>query len=123
MRECRGADPVVRCRRRHVRKAYSVTTARRPLRRARSRPPDIRRDSPEKRLLWGRMRRIVLAVICLAVAVPAIAVAANPQKGGHYTGKSKPILGVKQAHDLDPRVERRHAPARSATAAIVAARP
>lgn len=39
------------------------------------------------------MRRIGLAVICLAVAVPAIAVAADPQKGGRYTGKSKPILG------------------------------
>src|SRR5688572_17315633 len=49
------------------------------------------------------MRRIVLAVICLAVAVPAIAVAANPQKGGHYTGKTKPILGFKK-HTISIRV-------------------
>ena len=38
----------------------------------------------------------MLAVLCLAVAVPAIAVAADPQKGGRYTGKSKPILGSKK---------------------------
>jgi hypothetical protein len=49
------------------------------------------------------MRRIALAVLCIAVAVPAIAVAANPQKGGRYTGKSKPILGFKR-HTVSIRI-------------------
>lgn len=45
----------------------------------------------------------MLAVLCLAVAVPAIAVAADPQKGGRYAGKSKPILGYKK-HTVSIRV-------------------
>ncbi len=39
------------------------------------------------------MKRIALAVLCLAIAAPALAGAANPRKGGHYVGKSRPLLG------------------------------
>ena len=49
------------------------------------------------------MRRIVIALMCLAVSAPAIAIAASPRKGGHYTGKSKPLLGTKR-HTVSIRV-------------------
>lgn len=42
-------------------------------------------------------------MLCLVVAVPAIAVAANPQKGGLYRGKSKPLIGYKR-HTVSIRV-------------------
>ena len=42
-------------------------------------------------------------ILCLVVAVPAIAVAANPRNGGRYTGKSKPILGAK-GHTVSIRI-------------------
>jgi hypothetical protein len=42
-------------------------------------------------------------MLCLAVAVPAVAFAANPQNGGRYTGKSKPLLGAKR-HTVSIRV-------------------
>jgi hypothetical protein len=49
------------------------------------------------------VRRIVLALLCVAVTLPAIAVAASPRKGGHYTGKSTPLLGTKR-HTVSIRV-------------------
>ena len=49
------------------------------------------------------MRRIALALLCVAVAVPALADAANPRKGGRYVGKSKPILGAKR-HTVSIRI-------------------
>ncbi|HZO58265.1 MAG TPA: hypothetical protein VFB51_01095 [Solirubrobacterales bacterium] len=49
------------------------------------------------------MRRIVTALLCVAVAVPGIAVAAAPRKGGHYTGKSTPLLGSKR-HTVSIRI-------------------
>ena len=45
----------------------------------------------------------MLALLCLAAALPAVALAADPQKGGRYTGKSKPILGAKK-HTVSIRV-------------------
>lgn len=51
----------------------------------------------------GNLKHIVIAVLCMAVAVPAVAVAASPQDGGRYTGKSKPILGAKR-HTVSIRV-------------------
>jgi hypothetical protein len=51
------------------------------------------------------MRRIVPGLLCLTVAVPALAVAAAPRKGGHYTGKSTPLLGSKR-HTVSIRVSR-----------------
>jgi len=49
------------------------------------------------------MKRILLAFLCMVIAVPAIAVAADPRKGGRYTGKSKPLLGTKR-HTVSIRV-------------------
>ena len=49
------------------------------------------------------MRKIALVILCLVVAAPAIAIAANPRKGGHYTGKSKPLLGNKR-HTVSIRI-------------------
>jgi hypothetical protein len=43
-------------------------------------------------LRWG----IALLALCAAVVGPALALAADPVKGGRYTGKSKPILGDKK---------------------------
>jgi hypothetical protein len=43
-------------------------------------------------LRWG----IALLALCAAVVGPALALAADPVKGGRYSGKSKPILGDKQ---------------------------
>ena len=45
----------------------------------------------------------MLALLCLAAALPGVALAADPQKGGRYTGKSKPILGAKK-HTVSIRV-------------------
>jgi hypothetical protein len=44
-----------------------------------------------------------MCLLCAAVAVPAVALAADPQKGGRYVGKSKPILGAKR-HSISIRV-------------------
>ena len=41
---------------------------------------------------WG----IALLALCAAVVVPALALAADPVKGGRYTGKSTPILSGKK---------------------------
>ena len=49
------------------------------------------------------MRRIALGLLCVAVAAPAIADAANPRKGGRYVGKSQPLLGAKR-HTVSIRV-------------------
>jgi hypothetical protein len=38
---------------------------------------------------WG----IALIALCAAVILPALALAADPVKGGRYSGKSRPILG------------------------------
>jgi len=43
-------------------------------------------------LRWG----VALLALCATVVVPALALAADPVKGGRYTGKSKPILGDKK---------------------------
>jgi hypothetical protein len=48
-------------------------------------------------------KQIVVALLCVAVAVPAVAIAASPQSGGRYTGKSKPILGAKR-HTVSIRI-------------------
>jgi hypothetical protein len=48
---------------------------------------------------------MVIALLCLTVSVPAVALAASPRKGGHYTGKSKPLLGTKR-HTVSIRVSR-----------------
>ena len=40
-------------------------------------------------LKWG----IALLALCAAVVLPALALAADPVKGGRYSGKSRPILG------------------------------
>jgi hypothetical protein len=39
---------------------------------------------------------IGLAALCAAIALPALALAADPVKGGRYTGKSRPLLGTKK---------------------------
>ena len=40
-------------------------------------------------------RRVLVALSCLAlVALPAVALAANPKPGGRYSGKSKVLLGA-----------------------------
>jgi hypothetical protein len=39
---------------------------------------------------------IGLAALCAAIALPALARAADPVKGGRYTGKSRPLLGTKK---------------------------
>ena len=39
---------------------------------------------------------IALLALCAAVVGPALALAADPVKGGRYSGKSKPILGDKK---------------------------
>ena len=49
------------------------------------------------------MRRIALGLLCVAIAVPAIADAADPRKGGRYVGKSKPLLGSKR-HTVSIRI-------------------
>jgi hypothetical protein len=46
---------------------------------------------------------VALFVLCVAVAVPAVAIAASPQKNGRYTGKSTPILGAKR-HTVSIRI-------------------
>ena len=51
----------------------------------------------------GIFRRLALGLLCAAVVVPAVALAADPQKGGRYVGKSKPILGAKR-HTISIRV-------------------
>jgi len=43
----------------------------------------------------GTIRRVALGLLCAVVAIPAVALAANPRKGARYTGKTKPILGSK----------------------------
>lgn len=43
-------------------------------------------------LRWG----IAIAALCAAVIVPALALAADPVKGGRYSGKSSPILSTKK---------------------------
>ena len=43
-------------------------------------------------LRWG----IALLALCAAVVGPALALAADPVKGGRYTGKSRPILNDKK---------------------------
>ena len=43
-------------------------------------------------LKWG----IALIALCAAVVGPALALAANPVKGGRYVGKSRPILSSKK---------------------------
>jgi hypothetical protein len=37
-------------------------------------------------------RGVALVALCAAVVVPALALAADPVKGGRYTGKSHPLL-------------------------------
>ncbi|MGH2978609.1 MAG: hypothetical protein ACRDLQ_03100 [Solirubrobacterales bacterium] len=39
---------------------------------------------------------IGLVALCAAVVVPALALAADPVKGGRYSGKSRPILSAKK---------------------------
>jgi hypothetical protein len=39
---------------------------------------------------------IALVALCAAVVGPALALAADPVKGGRYTGRSSPILGNKK---------------------------
>ena len=43
-------------------------------------------------LKWG----IALLALCAAAVGPALALAADPVKGGRYSGKSRPILNGKQ---------------------------
>ena len=43
-------------------------------------------------LKWG----IALLALCAAVVGPALALAADPVKGGRYSGKSRPILNGKK---------------------------
>jgi len=43
-------------------------------------------------LKWG----IALVALCAAVVLPALALAADPVKGGRYTGQSRPILSSKK---------------------------
>ena len=43
-------------------------------------------------LRWG----ITLLALCAAIVGPALALAADPVKGGRYSGKSNPILGDKK---------------------------
>jgi hypothetical protein len=42
-------------------------------------------------LKWG----IALIALCAAVVLPALALAADPVKGGRYSGKARPILSSK----------------------------
>jgi hypothetical protein len=44
------------------------------------------------RLKWA----IALAALCAAAVGPALALAADPVKGGRYSGKSRPILSAKK---------------------------
>ena len=44
-----------------------------------------------------------MTFLCVAIAVPAIAGAAAPRKGGHYTGKSTPLVGSKR-HTVSIRI-------------------
>jgi hypothetical protein len=39
---------------------------------------------------------IALLALCAAVVIPALALAADPVKGGRYSGKSRPLLGDKK---------------------------
>lgn len=39
---------------------------------------------------------VAFAALCAAVVVPALALAADPVKGGRYSGKSRPILSAKK---------------------------
>jgi hypothetical protein len=55
------------------------------------------------RVLFAAVKRIVLTLVCVAIALPAIAGAAAPRKGGHYTGKSTPLVGSKR-HTVSIRV-------------------
>jgi hypothetical protein len=41
-------------------------------------------------------RGIALLALCAAVILPALALAADPVKGGRYTGKAQPILSAKK---------------------------
>jgi hypothetical protein len=41
---------------------------------------------------WG----LALIALCAAVVLPALALGAEPVKGGRYTGKSSPILSTKK---------------------------
>jgi hypothetical protein len=50
-----------------------------------------------------RFRWPALVALCVAIAVPALALAADPKPGGHYTGKSKPLLGTKR-HSVSIRI-------------------
>ena len=45
-----------------------------------------------RNLKWA----IALLALCAAVVGPALALAADPVKGGRYTGRSSPILGNKK---------------------------
>jgi hypothetical protein len=45
-----------------------------------------------RNLRWG----IALLALCAAVVGPALALAADPVKGGRYSGKSRPILNGKK---------------------------
>jgi hypothetical protein len=45
-----------------------------------------------RRLRWT----IALAALCAAVVVPALALAADPVKGGRYTGQSQTILTARK---------------------------
>lgn len=51
----------------------------------------------------GTFRRLALGLLCVVVAIPAVALAADPRKGARYTGKSKPILGSK-GHTVSIRI-------------------
>jgi hypothetical protein len=46
---------------------------------------------------------IALLALCAAVVIPALALAADPVKGGRYSGKSRPLLGDKK-HSIVIRV-------------------